>query len=55
MGVPLHSHFGLNTGDMLAVVIESGNIYRTMEIQKPGNVGQSVDNMGECASTSSLT
>ena len=43
---------------MLSVVyIEIWNIdsdYRTLEIQKPGNIEQSVENMGVCASISAL-
>ena len=48
--------FGLNIGYiMLSGYIEIVNIYRTFEIQKEGNIGQSVENIGVCASTSALT
>ena len=41
MGIPLHSHFGLNTGYNICYpwYIEIGNIYRTLKIQNPGNIG----------------
>ena len=57
MGIPLHSHFGLNTGYNICYpwYIEIGNIYRTLKIQNPGNIGQYVENIGVCASISALT
>ena len=49
--------FGLNMGYMLSVVYRNRQhlLYMTLEIQKPWNIGQSLENIGVCASISALT